>query len=485
MAESQNVPQLAIHDIFGVLGITFNLTWGLCVLRSPLLFKTLGLTMLPIVAKEVFIAAQLLIVVIILLLVSLKLFVRLTVYLLIVVAACSPLAAILDIVGAGPATILVFWAISGFGTTVILVFWGSYITKLDHRRIVLYPTLSFVFMGLLMMMVGLFDPATAAVVITLFPLISLLMLYLERRMRSSERSASIHEEFVNSGYKPFPRNGALIRSILGTMKNSLFFGFAIYYFFIMTSHNASLVFGLMILIACIVRVIDLSNKDIINMDSLGRSLMLVAAITLLPLSFINADITFYLCCIILIYSGLANMTGMSAIGENARTNEINPLIIFSVDRLGNLTGLGIGILLSFLSFGTEGLEAATGSFFPCVLMIILVLMHPIIVSGNHSYQFTVSRKTNNIAAPNTESHYGFWRYRCMKFAEHYRLSPRQLEVMLLLAKGRDAVYIEETLMISGHTAKAHIYNIYSKTNVHSRQELITLIESFEVPDQDG
>jgi len=185
------------------------------------------------------------------------------------------------------------------------------------------------------------------------------------------------------------------------------------------------------------------------------------------------------------YSALATMTGMTAVGENARTNEISTLLIFCTDRLGNMIGMGIGIFLSFLAFSGETAEAAetaTGSFIPCLLVILLACMHPIIASGNSSYQFTVSDGQATPGAQGGESRYGFWRHRCMKFAEHYRLSPRQQEVMLLLAKGRDAVYIEETLMISGHTAKAHIYNIYSKTNVHSRQELINLIEAFEVLD---
>ena len=49
-----------------------------------------------------------------------------------------------------------------------------------------------------------------------------------------------------------------------------------------------------------------------------------------------------------------------------------------------------------------------------------------------------------------------------------------------LAKGRNADYITEKLIISSHTAKAHIYNIYQKTGVHSRQELMDLVEDTDV-----
>jgi DNA-binding CsgD family transcriptional regulator len=72
---------------------------------------------------------------------------------------------------------------------------------------------------------------------------------------------------------------------------------------------------------------------------------------------------------------------------------------------------------------------------------------------------------------------GAWKRRCVKLAKLYGLSPKETEVLLLLAKGRNAEYIQEKLVVSRHTAKAHIYHIYQKANVHSRQELINLLES--------
>ena len=483
--EQPNVPQLAIHNIFGVLGIAFMLSWGLCVFISPLLFKTLSLSMQPIVVKEIFIAASLVMALIIMLLSYVKVLRVSTVPLFRLLAICSPVAPILDFLGANSSLILIFWIVSGLGNIIILILWGSYITKLDHQKSVLYPALSFAFMGLLMIIVGLFDDTAATITIILFPLLSVLMVYLERYTRSSNRVSANREEYLNPVRKSFPRKSALFRSVLGTLRSSLYFGFAIQYFFILTTYNALFFFGLVIIAACLVRILDYIKKDSINMDVLGRILMPAAALTLLPLSFADAYITFFLCCLILAYSALSNMTSMSAVGENARINRIKTLLIFNTDRLGNLIGLGVGMFLSFLAFNGEPVEAATGSFVPYLLVIILACLHPIIFSGSNSYQFTISDLQGQADAPNQKDHRGLWKNRCLKFAEHYRLSPRQQEVMLLLAKGRDTIYIEETLAISGHTAKAHIYNIYSKTNVHSRQELINLIESFDVPGQDG
>ena len=75
---------------------------------------------------------------------------------------------------------------------------------------------------------------------------------------------------------------------------------------------------------------------------------------------------------------------------------------------------------------------------------------------------------------------GIFHIKCEIVARTYGLSNRQREVLGMLAKGRNADYITEKLIISSHTAKAHIYNIYQKTGVHSRQELMDLVEDTDV-----
>jgi len=63
-------------------------------------------------------------------------------------------------------------------------------------------------------------------------------------------------------------------------------------------------------------------------------------------------------------------------------------------------------------------------------------------------------------------------------AKLYQLSPRETEIIALLAKGRNAAYIQEALVISPHTVKSHIYNIYRKLDIHSQQKLMDFVEDF-------
>lgn len=68
---------------------------------------------------------------------------------------------------------------------------------------------------------------------------------------------------------------------------------------------------------------------------------------------------------------------------------------------------------------------------------------------------------------------------CAVVVERYGLSRREAEVLGLLARGRDVPYVAEELVISKSTVRTHVKSIFAKTGVHSRQELIDLVESIE------
>lgn len=64
-------------------------------------------------------------------------------------------------------------------------------------------------------------------------------------------------------------------------------------------------------------------------------------------------------------------------------------------------------------------------------------------------------------------------------AQQYGLSGREAEVLQYLARGRSAKYIAEQLFISPETVRTHSRRIYTKTGVHTREELLSLIEHYE------
>lgn len=69
--------------------------------------------------------------------------------------------------------------------------------------------------------------------------------------------------------------------------------------------------------------------------------------------------------------------------------------------------------------------------------------------------------------------------RCHEIAKRYRLSQREEEVLLLLAQHKTIASIEKELVIANGTAKTHVKHIYRKLDIHSRDELVALLELYD------
>lgn len=66
--------------------------------------------------------------------------------------------------------------------------------------------------------------------------------------------------------------------------------------------------------------------------------------------------------------------------------------------------------------------------------------------------------------------------RCEELGSLYGLSPRELQVLELIGRGRDVGAIAEMLCLSRNTVRSHVSRLYSDLGVHNRQELIDLID---------
>lgn len=66
--------------------------------------------------------------------------------------------------------------------------------------------------------------------------------------------------------------------------------------------------------------------------------------------------------------------------------------------------------------------------------------------------------------------------------QHYRLSAREAEVMELIARGNTVARIAEVLVVSENTVRTHSKRIYAKLDVHKKQELRDLVETFNPKD---
>ena len=65
--------------------------------------------------------------------------------------------------------------------------------------------------------------------------------------------------------------------------------------------------------------------------------------------------------------------------------------------------------------------------------------------------------------------------RAAELAEHARLTPRETEILALVAQGKNGPAIMQELFIAEGTFKAHMSHIYEKCGVANRRELVALL----------
>ena len=69
-------------------------------------------------------------------------------------------------------------------------------------------------------------------------------------------------------------------------------------------------------------------------------------------------------------------------------------------------------------------------------------------------------------------------------ASRFGLTPRETEVLVYMAKGRNLSVIAAKLTISKGTAHTHMIHIYQKLGVHQQQELIEMVERLRLQEDD-
>lgn len=69
-----------------------------------------------------------------------------------------------------------------------------------------------------------------------------------------------------------------------------------------------------------------------------------------------------------------------------------------------------------------------------------------------------------------------FRKACEGVAREYGLTVRETDVCVCLAKGKSTVSAAESLNLSNATVKSHANNIYRKLGIHTRDQLIDLVE---------
>ena len=136
-----------------------------------------------------------------------------------------------------------------------------------------------------------------------------------------------------------------------------------------------------------------------------------------------------------------------------------------VTRAGTLTGSWLGYTLMSSGFWSPDMRV---SLIACFIAAVVIIGSTLFTEGG-------LRTLYQPAQEQTQPHVPDFDERCKQLAHDAGLTARELDVMLLLARGRSIAHISVALGIAPGTVKHHTSNPYRKLGVYDRQGLIDLV----------
>ncbi len=163
------------------------------------------------------------------------------------------------------------------------------------------------------------------------------------------------------------------------------------------------------------------------------------------------------------------------------------------DRVSPVMVMGLGmILLKVLPIAMQRIVfpqlmmlfgLSSTDVVPAVILMTMVMVVSVLTFANHRATITepgASSSANESASSgNPTAGRSDFGEACKALADAAGLSARETEIMILLARGNSQKHISEVLFLALGTVQWYAKTIYRKLGVHSKQELINLVNAQE------
>ncbi|MDO5117722.1 MAG: helix-turn-helix transcriptional regulator [Eggerthellaceae bacterium] len=162
--------------------------------------------------------------------------------------------------------------------------------------------------------------------------------------------------------------------------------------------------------------------------------------------------------------------------QGMNRQSLSSFFIVAKCRCIQFVGFIVGWLSSFYIMGFINIKNLSILF--CFIIIYLWVLQII---------FIFQQKEKNVFenyAPKEETKSNYFQQKIDLLATKYGLTSRQKEILAILAKGHGVDFISQELYISKATVKSHTYTIYKKMGVHTREEVMRLVEDLYIDDKE-
>lgn len=416
--------------------------------------------------------------------------------------------------GATNSTILLIFLASssasyGIAQAFMLLLWGTFLSVIGEPRILLFTSLCVGCAAGLVLLMSFLQPAPAAWITLSLSWLSMgCFAYIRFKLPGPPKPLLIKAKTSDK------RLGLHAKSTISIIIYSAAIGFSVCFLLA----NDSGLFGIIsasiaVILSAFVTGLDSARFHFFTRGHLAKLQTPALLVGVSPFFFDSVEFKIVGCSFLLFFFMIVYIINLTALSEHVRIYRLNSIRVFGFSRAGNAFGFLAGGFICYLAF----FAPYTFLFGPIethvwAAIILLGFLGIFVLGSSFAFEdlYPVSKSsgksTVQIAKANVQksknlpkgdlhtlSTYmldrsddeepqraGAWSKRVTTLSKEYSLSPKETEVLFLLAKGRNAEYIQNELVVSRHTAKAHIYHIYQKTGVHSRQALIDLLESVDI-----
>lgn len=405
---------------------------------------------------------------------------------------------------------LVAAALMGVGQAFMVLLWSSFLSAIGEHRILLFIALCVGCAACLALLMSFLQRAPTLWITLSLSWMSLgCFAYIRFRLPETPKPLLVKAKASDR------RMSIETKSAVSVFIYSIGLGFVLC--FIVCSGGGfygMIAASVAVILSAVITSLDVARFHMIAEDNLARLHMPAIFVGLFPLFFDNLVWQILGCTSLLCFFMIVFIVNLAALSEHVRIYRLNSIRVFGYGRAGNAAGFLIGGFICYLTFYAPyeflfgPIEQRTWTTILLFgLLIVFIIASSYVFEDHYPKSKGAGKSASQMAKakaqepkgalPRSDLHTlstymldegegseeiesGVWTRRVKALSTEYALSPKETEVLFLLAKGRNAEYIQNELVVSRHTAKAHIYHIYQKTGVHSRQELIDMLENVEV-----
>lgn len=354
--------------------------------------------------------------------------------------------------------------VSGVGITVLYVQWGTLYSQMGYNQSVLATLTSFLLA--LVLAAAIYGHGSTTVVLeSLLPLGCAAGLCMKQawaweppanpRLGGSGLSLSI-PWYVLALIVIFGATFGVYRSVLsGASVGSLQFG-------VLLTGSAALAIALLALVALFRASLGWDFVVYLTLPMMGMAALALSLNETIDAAVLWAAVVAIVRC--------SDLVIWILLTELSRKANDQPGVIFAVGKLASLAAVLLGMVVGAVFVLNVG--EVQRVFLPVAIVVIMALaVLASIVSLREGRQAAAAASLKPVQVGESPEESAL-----DAVATRYGLSRREREVLGYLARGRSVPYIAEKLTIAESTVTSHSRSIYRKTGVHSRQQLIDLVE---------